>query len=36
MNVHKNVRLTPLRREEIALAVVEGSLSKPKRHCNSR
>ena len=36
MNIHKNVRLTPLRREEIALAVVEGSLSKPKRRCNSR
>ncbi|RWI57090.1 MAG: LacI family DNA-binding transcriptional regulator [Mesorhizobium sp.] len=27
MNVHKNARLTPLRREEMALAVIEGSLS---------
>ncbi|MDX8529077.1 IS481 family transposase [Mesorhizobium sp. MSK_1335] len=28
MNIHKNARLTPLRREEMALAVVEGGLSK--------
>lgn len=27
MNIHKNARLTPLRREEMALAVVEGCLS---------
>lgn len=27
MNIHKNVRLTPLRREEMALAVMEGRLS---------
>jgi transposase InsO family protein len=27
MNIHKNARLTPLRREEMALAVIEGSLS---------
>jgi transposase InsO family protein len=28
MNIHKNARLTPIRREEMALAVVEGRLSK--------
>jgi transposase InsO family protein/transposase-like protein len=28
MNIHKNARLTPLRREEMALSVVEGRLSK--------
>ena len=28
MNIHKNARLTPLRREEMALSVIEGSLSK--------
>lgn len=28
MNIHKNARLTPLRREEMARAVVEGRLSK--------
>lgn len=28
MNIHKNARLTPLRREETALSVIEGSLSK--------
>lgn len=28
MNIHKNARLTPLRREEMALAVIEGRLSK--------
>jgi transposase InsO family protein len=28
MNIHKNARLTPLRREEMARAVVEGGLSK--------
>lgn len=27
MNVHKNARLTPLRREEMALSVMKGSLS---------
>lgn len=27
MNIHKNTRLTPLRREEMALSVVKGSLS---------
>lgn len=28
MNIHKNARLTPLRREEMALAVAEGQVSK--------
>jgi transposase InsO family protein len=28
MNIHKNARLTPLRREEMALLVIEGGLSK--------
>ncbi len=28
MNIHKNARLTPLRREEMALSVIEGALSK--------
>ncbi|ESW76161.1 hypothetical protein X772_32185 [Mesorhizobium sp. LSJC280B00] len=28
MNIHKNARLTPLRREEMALAVIEGLFSK--------
>jgi len=28
MNIHKNARLTPLRREEMALSVIEGGLSK--------
>jgi len=28
MNIHKNARLTPLRREEMALAVIEGRASK--------
>lgn len=28
MNIHKNARLTPLRRGKMALAVVEGRLSK--------
>ena len=27
MNIHKNARLTPLRREDLALAVIEGALS---------
>ncbi len=27
MNIHKNARLTPLRREEMALAVISGQLS---------
>ena len=26
MNIHKNARLTPLRREEMALSVIEGRL----------
>jgi transposase InsO family protein len=28
MNIHKNARLTPLRREEMALAVLDGGLTK--------
>jgi len=28
MNIHKNARLTPLRREEMALAVLDGRLTK--------
>lgn len=28
MNTHKNARLTPLRREEMAVAVIRGGLSK--------
>ncbi|ESY90200.1 hypothetical protein X738_30715 [Mesorhizobium sp. LNHC209A00] len=28
MNIHKNARLTPLRREEMALLVIEGGRSK--------
>jgi len=28
MNIHKNARLTPLRREEMALAVIEGGGSR--------
>ncbi|TGS81038.1 IS481 family transposase, partial [Mesorhizobium sp. M3A.F.Ca.ET.175.01.1.1] len=28
MNIHKNARLTPLRREEMALSVIEGAFSK--------
>ncbi len=28
MNIHKNARLTPCRREEMAVAVIEGRLSK--------
>ena len=28
MNIHKNARLTPVRREEMALAVISGRLSK--------
>ncbi|MER9707558.1 hypothetical protein NKJ10_25530 [Mesorhizobium sp. M0204] len=31
MNINKNARLTPLRREEMALSVIEGGLSKPLR-----
>ena len=27
-NIHKNARLTPLRREEMALSVIDGRLSK--------
>ncbi|EAV43515.1 putative insertion sequence transposase protein [Stappia aggregata IAM 12614] len=30
MNIHKNARLTPLRREEMALAVIEDGLSKAR------
>ena len=30
MNIHKNARLTPLRREEMALSVIEGRLSKAR------
>lgn len=26
MNIHKNARLTPLRREEMALAIISGQL----------
>jgi len=28
MNIHKNARLTPLRCEEMAVAVLEGALTK--------
>ena len=28
MNIHKNARLPPVRREEMALAVISGHLSK--------
>ena len=28
MKIHKNARLTPVRREEMALAVISGHLSK--------
>lgn len=28
MNIHKNARLTPLRREEMPLSVIEGAFSK--------
>ena len=28
MNIHKNARLTPVRREEMALAVIDGRLSR--------
>lgn len=28
MNIHKNYRLTPLRRKKMALAVIEGRLCK--------
>ena len=31
MNIHKNARLTPLRREEMVLAVIEGGFPRPKR-----
>lgn len=30
MNIHKNARLTPLRREEMALCVIEGGLPKAR------
>ncbi|MBZ0161427.1 MAG: helix-turn-helix domain-containing protein, partial [Notoacmeibacter sp.] len=30
MNIHKNARLTQLRREEMALSVIEGHLSKAR------
>ena len=28
MNIHKNARLTPIRREEMALSVIESRVSK--------
>ena len=28
MNIHKNARLTPIRRDEMALSVIAGRLSK--------
>jgi hypothetical protein len=31
MNIHKNARLTPLRREEMAQAMIEGGFPKPMR-----
>jgi hypothetical protein len=31
MNIHKNARLTPLRREEMARDVVEAVFPKPTR-----
>lgn len=34
MNIHKNARLTPLRREEMALAAIEGRLSQARRRRN--
>jgi transposase InsO family protein len=33
MNIHKNARLTPLRREEMALAVLGGRMSKAEAAC---
>lgn len=30
MNIHKNARLTPLRREEMALSVIEWRVSKAR------
>ncbi len=35
MNIHKNARLTPLRREEMAQAVIAGGLSQAEaaRRC---
>ncbi len=33
MNIHKNARLTPLRREEMAVAVLSGALTKAQAAC---
>ena len=33
MNIHKNARLTPLRREEMAVAVLDGRLTKAQAAC---
>ncbi len=33
MNSHKNARLTPLRREEMAVAVLSGALTKAQAAC---
>ncbi len=33
MNIHKNARLTPLRREEMAVAVLDGTLTKAQAAC---
>ncbi|UIK09012.1 IS481 family transposase [Neorhizobium galegae] len=33
MNIHKNARLTPLRREEMAVAVLRGALTKAQAAC---
>ena len=30
MNIHKNARLTPIRREEMALSVIAGGVSKAR------
>ncbi|MER8438910.1 hypothetical protein NKH36_31485 [Mesorhizobium sp. M1312] len=31
MNIHKNARLTPWRREELALSIIEDVFPKPSR-----
>jgi hypothetical protein len=36
MNIHKNARLTPLRREEMAAAVLDGRLSKTQANNHRR
>jgi hypothetical protein len=36
MNIHKNARLTPLRREEMSLAVIEGGLRARRLRPGSR